>query len=390
MTIEIVIINFIVICLCFVIVNLLLFPRNRDLERRVERQQKKLKKEMRACLARQVQGADSERDAAHIALLEKRLRRPYILVAYEAALKQVLENADPQAARGYFRLAATAFSGLCAAYERKKEVYQTCLVYVLGQMLRCGMEPDERMRAYLYARLHSKTLICRRNAFSAVCGAGDAQWAVKAVLYMNRNYGSFHDLYVTEGLCRFSGNPEELADRLWEVYEELNSNFRLAVLNYLCLVSGRFCEEMLGILKDTGAEPELHYAAIRYLGRYPFSDAKPLLLHYLEKKAGESRTYAAESALALGEYPGDDTFSALKKALFHPEWDVRMSASASLEKLGIDYLKLSDVINSSDRYAREIAQYRLEESAYRAAAAQNGKPEAYPALDSAAVPQGGI
>lgn len=390
MTIEGAIISFIVICLCFVLANLLLFPRNKNLERRIERQQHKLEEDVREYLERQAQAPDTGRDAAHVALLEKRLRRPYILVAYAAAMQRVSERADLQDARRYYRLVTPVFSGLCTIYEKKKEVYQTCFVHVLGQMLRCGMEPDARLREYLYARLHSESLICRQNAFSAVCGAGDAQWTVKAVLYMNRSYGAYHDMYVTEGLCRFSGNPEELADRLWEVYGELNNNFRLAVLNYLRLVSGRFCKEMLAILEDAKADPELHHAAIRYLGRYPFADAKPLLLHFLEEKVGESWAYAAESALVLGEYPGEDTFTALKKALFHPEWHVRLNASASLKKLGIDFLKLSDVINSSDRYAREIAQYRLEESEYRAATTQNGQPEQSPAFAGASVLQGGV
>lgn len=390
MTIEGAIISFIVICSCFVFANMLLFPRNRRLERKISLRQHELEREVRQQLAQQTQAVDSSSAAGHITLLEKRLRRPYHLVAYAAALERVLKNVNPQDAYQYLHQAAPMFSGLCTVYEKKNEVYRTCYVHVLGQMLRCGMKPDAGLREFLHVQLHSESQICRQNAFSAICSAKDVTWVVKAVLYMNRLFVAYNDVYITEGLYRFGGNPEELADRLWEVYEELNNNFRLAVLNYLRLVSGRFCKEMLTVLEDPKANPKLHYAAIRYLGRYPAADAKQLLLRLLKGKVGESWAYASESALALGEYPGRDTFTALKKALFHPEWQVRMNASASLEKLGIDFLKLSDVINSNDQYAREIAQYRLEENEYRMAEKQGRTPKQSPEVAGALAQKGGV
>lgn len=360
MTIEAAIISFVVICFCFVVANLLLFPRNNRLERKIQKQQQELTETIHEYLESQTQSPDSKKEAALIDLHKKQLRQSYVLVAYVAALKQAFKSTDSQKIRQYLQLVAPLFSELCATYEKKNDVYMTCFVYVLGQMFRFGMEPDARLREFLFAQLHSKSFICQQNAFSAICGTQDVQWVVKAVLYMNRRFGTYNNTYITEGLYRFAGDTEELADCLWEVFENLNNNFRLAVLNYLRLTSERFGKEMLLLLEDAEADPELHYSAIRYLGRYPFADAKPLLIRLLEKSDGESWVYAVESARSLGEYPGEDTFQILKQSLFRPEWYVRLNASSSLEKLGIDYLKLSDIINSNDRFAREIAQYRLE------------------------------
>jgi len=367
MTIEGVIISFIMLCLCLVLSNLLLYPRNIRLENYIAREQAAMEKEIRARLDQQAQPPGEESDPAYILRIQRKMRRPAFMLAYGKAAERVLGACNAQQAQRYLRLAAPMFSGMCTVYARKKAVPRTCFVHVLDRMLRCGMEADANIREFLYICLRSEALVCRQNAFSAICSSGDAAWTVKALLYMNRIYGAYNDKLLTEGLLRFGGPAEELSSRLWEVRSELHRDFHLAVLNYLRLCSNAYAKEMLSLLRDPAADAELHYAAIRYLGKYPLGEAKPLLLSFLEESGGRTWTYAAVSAQALGSYPGEESFDALKKALFRPEWHVRLNASASLEKLGIDYLKIADVINSSDRYAREIVQYRLEESARRKA-----------------------
>ena len=51
----------------------------------------------------------------------------------------------------------------------------------------------------------------------------------------------------------------------------------------------------------------------------------------------------------------------LKQALHCANWYVRFNASQSLNDLQVPYLDLVDILNGSDRYAREMMLYRLEE-----------------------------
>lgn len=362
MTIESTIISFITLCTCLVAANIALFPRRLNLDREKARKSRIQEKALRMFMDSNTGNADAVKADAYWKRLRRRLRRPDMLMAYVETAERVLEEYGEEKKEWYLKLAVPVFSRLCSVYEKKSMTMMTCFVYVLGRMLCCGMEPDPRIWEFLYVRLRSESLVCRQNAFSAIFSAGDAEKAVRAVLYMNRTYETYNDKLITEGMLRFEGELQDLAERLWKIYDGLNNDFKLAVLNFLRLSSDRYSDRMLAVLQDATADKELHYAVIRYLGKYPDEAARPVLLSLLEKDGRDTWVYAAVSAQALGAYPGEDTFDALKKALFSPDWYLRLNASASLERLGIDYLKLSDVINSSDRYAREMAQYRLEET----------------------------
>lgn len=64
--------------------------------------------------------------------------------------------------------------------------------------------------------------------------------------------------------------------------------------------------------------------------------------------------------MALALYPGEQTVKTLKKNLGNRNWYIRYNSSASLEKLGMTYLDLIDIIEGNDRYASEILRYRFD------------------------------
>ena len=117
---------------------------------------------------------------------------------------------------------------------------------------------------------------------------------------------------------------------------------------------------MLRLLKNEQEDDEVHYACIRYLGKYPSEEAYSLLLDFVEKEQERPWQYAAIAASALAAYPGDETVEILKKKLSSRNWYVRLNASKSLEILGLGYADLIDIFDGSDRYAREILLYRFD------------------------------
>ena len=52
----------------------------------------------------------------------------------------------------------------------------------------------------------------------------------------------------------------------------------------------------------------------------------------------------------------------MRRAVHSRNWYVRYNAAESLQKLGMNYEKLLDIIRGGDRYAREMVMYRLEEN----------------------------
>lgn len=72
------------------------------------------------------------------------------------------------------------------------------------------------------------------------------------------------------------------------------------------------------------------------------------------------------AASALASYPGEDTVFCLKEGLKAANWYVRLNcAEALIYGLGISRLRLFDVENGRDRYAREIIRYVLEKEQIR-------------------------
>lgn len=105
---------------------------------------------------------------------------------------------------------------------------------------------------------------------------------------------------------------------------------------------------------------QLRYAAIRYLGKYPFSKAYEVLCGFAEENSEQKWEYAAIASTALGSYPCENTVHILKKNLYSRNWYVRLNSAASLKNLGITYSELSDIIDGNDRYASEIIKYCLQ------------------------------
>ena len=139
---------------------------------------------------------------------------------------------------------------------------------------------------------------------------------------------------------------------------------------------------MLALLQDDSRNKELHFPAIRYLGRYPYEPARALLLCLARDDDPVRWEYEAVSAAALAGYTGQDVQEALVQALQSPNWYVRYNASASLERQGLSYKSLLGRLRADDRYAREMLTYRLEqrrlEQQAQTANAQPARREAAP------------
>lgn len=76
---------------------------------------------------------------------------------------------------------------------------------------------------------------------------------------------------------------------------------------------------------------EERLALIRYFRRYRYEPAGKLLREYLSDSGKYGWETAAVSALALENYPGEDTVLALKKALSSFNWYIRYNAAEESE-----------------------------------------------------------
>lgn len=204
-------------------------------------------------------------------------------------------------------------------------------------------------------------MYCRINALDALYAFGNAEYVVKAVEKQDKMDAFLHEKVLTEGLLSFSGDHRELIKELIRRFEEFKVKTKLAILNYIRFKSEDCKEFMYKIMTDEEEDRELRFAAVRYFGRYPWEQARSVLIEFASDKEVLHWEYAAVAAAALKDYRGDDVLSALKTALYSSNWYVRYNAAVSLEAAGMSYNRLIDVMAGNDRYAREMMEYRLEE-----------------------------
>lgn len=307
--------------------------------------------------------ADGMPQGAALARLCRRLAGAQHLAAFEEALAWLVRE-HPQGATRLLADSLPLWEGLMARCLRGEEMKAAYLAFVLAKYRVCAGRPCGALQEGLFALLGRKNLYCRENALRALYASGDADAVARGLRALSRTGLFHHNKLVTDGLLTFTGSHGALAQLLWAQMGELNVELQVAVLNYLRLSTGSYGPQMLALLQDEARDDEVRYCAIRYLGRY--ADTAP------QGAAGALRAlladpdplrwnYAAIAAAALARYPGPATVAVLKQALHSANWYVRFNASQSLNDLQVPYLELVDILNGSDRYAREMMLYRLEE-----------------------------
>ena len=319
--------------------------------------------------------------ARHLQMLRRRLARVSHLLAFDRLLDE-LDGRDP-AVRQYIQQFEPVCLDLARAYLRRENTQAAYFCHFLYRHQLQRFMPAEQIQQLLLSYLQKDSLYCRVNALKALCTFGNPSVVTDALLRLqNRDEGQIREKLVTETLCSYTGDSDALIAQLLQSFDRFSLHVQRAILDYIRFTSGNYCDQMLALLEDDSRNKELHFPAIRYLGRYPYEPARALLLRLARDDDPVRWEYAAVSAAALAGYTGQDVQEALVQALQSPNWYVRYNASASLERQGLSYESLLGRLRADDRYAREMLIYRLEqrrlEQQAQAANAQPARREAAP------------
>ena len=190
----------------------------------------------------------------------------------------------------------------------------------------------------------------------------DEDAVVKGLEIESAAEAQIHEKITTEILLDFSGDHEKLIGKLWEKFDGFSGGVQLAVLNYIRFQSGQWKDEMLAVMMDEERDKELRFSAIRYFAKYPWEKAEKFIIDLALSEDETKWEGSAICASALASYSGEEVIEALRRSVHSRNWYVRYNAAESLQKLGMNYEKLLDIIRGGDRYAREMVMYRLEEN----------------------------
>lgn len=357
MNAETLIYAYLIICTAMIVFNCVCIFVFRSRDRLLQQRGTRLKDEITGQIWLLQNGAPVSEE--HLRFLRRKLRRIGNLMAFDAVLEEFLTQ-KPGLAQAYIAETRSVFTWVTAENLYHGPMQMAYFAYVLCKYRILSGKTVPLAAEFLTRLLEEPSLYCRENALQAIYSTGDSEFVLRALRQLDKSGRFHHGKLITDGLLTFSGDQQKLSRMLWENFEAFSPSVQAAILDYIRFGGVRLADELLPVLADEGRDDELRFSCIRYFGKYPDSRAYPLLLSFLKYPEARRWEYAAISATALGSYPGERTILALKRAMSSSSWYVRFNASKSLEAFRLTYQDLGDVMDSGDRYAREILQYRLD------------------------------
>lgn len=296
---------------------------------------------------------------SHKKYLSKKLKRIVNMRSFDIMLEGKYTE-KPVLVNKYLHSLNEVFVSLTSAYCKKEAMEAAFFPYIIKKYRIFHGHLSDSMADMLYSMLTEPSIYCRENAMQAIYTSGDTNCVLKALKIIDSPNRFYHDKLITDGLMNFNGSFSKLNTALWEAFEEFSVQMQLALLNYFRFTFDDHCERMLKLMIDKNRDDEIRFACIRYFGKYRFDEAYPYLLEHADCRNNARWEYCAIASLALSTYPSPKTIECLKGNLYHQNWYIRFNSSQSLEKMGLTYMDLIDIVEGNDRYASEILRYRFD------------------------------
>lgn len=341
---------YIFICVALLLFNLLYIFRSGIVKRQRQRKIQHWEKYLDS-----VAEGDSIWDSGE---LFRRLKNVQELMAFYEAVER-REQEQPGEAASFFQKNHSTVLELAGEYGEKDPMEQAFFAYVIAAFHPTIGDRRSPLLECLLNCLDSSTVYSRENVLNALYALGSIQSVEHAFLFMSQR-GWYHDpRLLADGLNRFQGEKESLANRLWSCRGQLAECFQVGAIRFADALNGdSFAEAFLRALETEALPTETRFTLVRYFRRHAVPCAEPALLQLLNVESEGRRELAIAAAAALASYPDETARQALKKALRSPNWYVRQNAARSLKSLGVTWEE-SGIGRNTDHYAAEMLEYIL-------------------------------
>lgn len=305
-------------------------------------------------------------DDVHKKYMRKKLKRVGNMIAFDKMLEDAYLD-DPETVKAYLSELDGVFIYLCACYGGKDRIEAAYFPYIVKKYRLIAFRTYPTITESLFALLDEPSIYCRENAMQALYTGGDSECVLKALKKIDRSDLFYHGKLISDGLLNFAGNTKEFIGKLIANFDDFSTDMQVNLFNYIRFASPDCCSFACSILSDRKQNDELRYCAIRYLGKYRDDRAYDELCRMAQNQQPDKWQYAVIASSALANYPREETVEILKQNLYSRNWYIRYNSAESLERLGVTYAELADILDGNDRYAAEILRYRLQRDEKEAA-----------------------
>lgn len=290
----------------------------------------------------------------HVDWLTKRLKKTNQLIFFEKALAQL----DTQAYKNdiYLKHLEPTVIELVEYHQRSNQMTQAYMAYFIAKRSK-GQWGATDIYRNLLSYLNEPTIYLRENVLLAMCQQNNPNWIVEVFLCLTRQNLYHQPKLIQDGLLTFPFDSEELIDTLWERHQTFQESIVLGLIGFITITSPNYKEVFYKklIKKETTLEVKLQI--MRYFKKHHYSKIEQELISLISDKQDAIRIVAAS---ALGSYSSEVVVASLKKALTDSNWHVRKNASLSLLAITPTREDILEVLNGSDRYAKEMLSYHLD------------------------------
>lgn len=353
--IDKIIYSYLFICIMLLLYNIVyLFYSDRR-----ERKYKRSARAWRKAIVRQINGIREGKmvERNHKKLMKKLLTNTNQLISYVRALDEVREYSVEL--EGYLRQNYMVIQSLAYHYAKKESIDRAYFAFFISKNAPFDGKEYRPLLEILLSYLEDSTVYCRENVLNALYTLGNSQAVENALQIINDRQWFHHQKLLSDGLMTFTGDKEELSEKLWRHMENWENNLMVSVVQFITASSDKFKERFFRVLQSGDVDLEIRLAILRYYRRHVYEPVRPLLLSYLKGENITDENMRIVTASVLDRYPGEETVEALKASLHHSNWYFRYNAASSLVTLKVDITQLQDVLEGKDRYAKEILTYMI-------------------------------
>ncbi len=295
----------------------------------------------------------------HLSYLQRKLKRARNMEIFEQSMQEIQQRQSREDCSHYLKQLRPVFLRLTAEYGKHGHIEQSYFSYIIAEFgIDRGQEAFDGIIEYCLDKVNGKDVSLRENSLKALYSIGNPDAILAAWTAMENEDILHSNKLLSNGLLKFTGDKEQLAQLLFRHRREYSDRLLLPVMQFIYYFSGHYQSDFLEILEDAGADKELQLEALRYFRKYPYEPARQTIQSYLRYRGLVDWEYTAVAALALSRYPGPDTVDCLKETLSDTNWYIRLnSADTLIHGLKISQVQLHDIYNGRDRFAKEILQY---------------------------------
>lgn len=285
----------------------------------------------------------------------QKLKNTEYLSAFEEALNLISQK-DIEC---FFKANEKSFVE-CAG-KLHNEMLQAYIAYIISKLGLHGNAEYLLIENLLMHYLLNHSTYLRENVLLAFYNLGKADVICEAYRKLSERNVNHNEKLVCDGLLRFSGNRQELAKALTDVFDELLECYQVAIINYLRLSNDkRYDDKFRTYLNVETTSVNVQCAIIRLLARSRNDNNRNAILKALNQQNNNGEwEVAAVAATSLGGYKDRAVLESLTNALHSPSWYVRVNSAKILAGMDAQKEYIGRILTGNDQYAKDALQYEL-------------------------------